>query len=333
MAVIRALTLTAGLVATLTLTPSAATATDCTWDQVGLAVTGRTTDSSIHAAANGGWFAGDTDATGATRWHGHSPTYLGWAFGRQTMLSDVNSSGVTVGTTIVNSFEDGAVVYRGSRFESLPTLQGMRMPRAFAINDAGDIVGTANRLADMFNATLWPAASPGAVVEINPDPAVYSYVSPVDIDEQGRILLKADGVNGMDFFLRYPDGTMTKLSLPAVQYVDAFRNGRILGQHAKDGKLTTAEWDLSGQLVREYPFFIREAAIDSGSRVVGTHLTADRTYVLGLWENGELVHTFATSANGDLGWPSITDDGVVATSLTNPATGRSVATAWRATCS
>jgi hypothetical protein len=153
----------------------------------------------------------------------------------------------------------------------------------------------------------------------------------VDIDEQGRILLSAGGTGKEDFFVRYPDGTTTKLPLESVQYVDAFRNGRVLGQHVVNGKLMTAEWNLSGQLIHEYPFYIREAAIDSGTRTVGTHLTADRTYVLGLWENGELVHTFATSPDSAFGWPSITDDGVVATSMT--VTGRSVATAWRGTCS
>ena len=301
------------MVAVTSGTATASGATACTWTQAALPLPAGQTRADVTAAANGGWAAGNGSSS-AIRWHNGVAEDLGGAFGEQTELKDINSTGTAVGVTYANSFEDDAVVYRDGRFTALPIPPDHRTARALAVNDAGDVVGTALGIGEFFDLTIWPAAAPGTVLKVNPDPAVYGYVSPVDIDEQGRILLRAEG-SRTDYFVRYPDGTMTKLALGA-EYVEAFRNGRIAGEKYQDDHFVTAEWDLTGTLVRELDTSASEPVVDSGSRTAGTYRTADRGYALGVWESGVLTDTLVTSPEfGGFGRPVITDDGVIATTI------------------
>jgi hypothetical protein len=107
----------------------------------------------------------------------------------------------------------------------------MRGVQAKAINDAGDIVGTANDEFTNVNVAFWPAASPGTVVVINPDPAQYYYAAPIDIDEQGRILLETEG-GPASAIVRSADGTFSEIppTAPSVGFwPEAFRNGCVAG--------------------------------------------------------------------------------------------------------
>jgi hypothetical protein len=315
---------TLALVPMLTVTSGTAAARDageCTWTQATLPLPAGQTWGYVSAAANGGWFAGSGPSS-AIRWHNGVAEDLGRAFGQQTDLNDINSAGTAVGVTYANSFEDDAVVYRNGRFTALPIPPGRRTARALAVNDAGDIVGTALGIGDNFDLAIWPAAAPGTVLTINPDPTVYGYVSPVEIDEQGRILIRAES-SQTDYFVRYPDGTMTKLAL-GTDYVDAFRNGRIAGDKYENDQFVTAEWDLTGTIVRLLDVRATEPVVDSGTRTAGTYRTADRGYALGVWESGVLTHTLVTGP--DFGRPVITDDGVIATTI-----GSTVAT-FRHSC-
>jgi hypothetical protein len=305
-------------------TAAASGAEGCTWTQAALPLPAGQSRGSVSAAANGGWFAG-SGSSSAIRWHNGVAEDLGRAFGEQTELNGINSAGTAVGVTYANSFEDDAVVYRDGRFTALPIPPEHRTARALAVNDAGDVVGTALGIGDFFDLTIWPAAAPGTVLMINPDPTVYGYVSPVEIDEQGRILLRAEG-SQTDYFVRYPDGTMTKPAL-GTDYVGAFRNGRIAGEKYEDDHFVTAEWDLTGTLVRRLDRWATEPVVDSGTRTAGTYRTADRGYALGVWESGVLTDTLVTSPDfGGFGRPVLTDDGVIAAT-----TGDTVAT-FRHSC-
>ncbi|UMP01465.1 hypothetical protein [Amycolatopsis sp. EV170708-02-1] len=284
----------------------------CTWTPGTLPLPAGSTTGQVSGAANGGWFVGSGSTTDGVRWHHGTAEILGQAFGRQTILRDINDSGVSVGTTIVDSFENGAVVHRNGRYEQLPVPQGYRAGRAKAINDAGDIVGMASRFADTFDLMLWPASTPGVVRVINPDPAVYSYVSPVDIDEQGRILIRAEGQR-LAYFVREAGGSLTELSLKTDR-VDAFRGGRISGEIYENGKFVTVEWDTAGRIVRRLDVRARESVVDSGTLTSGTYRTADKRYAVGVWENGALTHTLLTDTDGAFGRPVLTDDGVVTVS-------------------
>ncbi|WP_370943892.1 hypothetical protein AB5J62_32920 [Amycolatopsis sp. cg5] len=304
LALVPMLTATAG-------TAAAREATSCTWTRGTLPPPAGDDRGYVSAAAYGGWFAGSASSAGAIRWHDGVAEVLGHAFGQQTELTDINSSGTAVGMTYKDSFEDNAVVYRDGRFSVLPRPPGRRSARALGVNDAGDIVGTALGLGDNFDLTIWPASAPGTVVTINPDPTVYGYVSPVDIDEQGRILIRAE-TSTPDFFVRYPDGTMTKIAL-GTDMVDSFRNGRIAGVKYENERLTTVEWDLTGAVVRELSTWANAPAVDSGTRTTGIYRTADRGYALGVWESGVLTDTLATVADfNDIDGPVIADDGMIA---------------------
>ncbi|WP_326837584.1 hypothetical protein VSH64_22295 [Amycolatopsis rhabdoformis] len=310
----------------LTVTSTAHAAEGCTWTQATLPLPDGQTTGYVSAAASGGWVSG-SGSFSAIRWHNGVAEDLGNAFGRQTELTDINSTGTAVGMTYENSFEHDAVVYRDGHFTALPLPPGRRSARALAVNDAGDIVGTALGIGDTFDLTIWPASAPGTVQVINPDPTVYGYVSPVEIDEQGRILISAS-TSRTDFFVRDPDGTMTKLTL-GTPYVDGFRNGRIAGETYENGHYGTAEWDLTGKLVRRLDTWASQPAVDSGTRTAGIYRTADRGYALGVWESGALTATLATSPdNGAIGSPELTDDGIIATSIdTTPTTFRHTCTA------
>ncbi|SEF24486.1 hypothetical protein SAMN05421837_102733 [Amycolatopsis pretoriensis] len=312
-----ALAATAALVLTLLITPGVAEARDaaaCTWTQATLPPPAGLAWGYVTAAANGGWVAGGGSTGGGIRWHNGVAEDLGRVSGLQVDLHDINSAGTAVGATLADSFERDAVIYRDGRFTALPVPPGRRSARALAINDAGDVVGTALGLGDNFTLTLWPATAPGTVLTINPDPAVYGYVSPVGIDEQGRILIRAEGPQ-TDFFVRYPDGTMTKLAL-GTEYVSGFRNGRIAGEKYENDQFTTVEWDLSGAVVRTLDTWAIEPVVDSGTRTAGTYLTADGGEALGVWESGTRTDTLATSpSSGRLSGPVITDDGIIATTI------------------
>ncbi|WP_328609450.1 hypothetical protein OG943_10085 [Amycolatopsis sp. NBC_00345] len=298
-------------------TAAARGAGECTWIQAALPLPAGQSRGYVSAAANGGWVAG-SGSSSAIRWHNGVAEDLGRAFGEQTDLNDINSAGTAVGVTYANSFEDDAVVYRDGRFTALPIPPGHRTARALAVNDAGDIVGTALGIGDNFDLTIWPAAAPGTVLTINPDPTVYGYVSPVEIDEQGRILIRAESSQA-DYFVRYPDGTMTKLAL-GTDYVSAFRNGRIAGEKYEDDRFVTAEWDLTGTVVRRLDAWATEPAVDSGTRTTGTYRTAGGGYALGVWESEALTDTLVTSPDsGGFGGPVITDDGVIATTIGSTA--------------
>ncbi|HEX6343494.1 hypothetical protein [Umezawaea sp.] len=297
----------AGLTTAVTGTAAAA---GCTWTRGALPLPAGSTRGYVTGAANGGWFVGSGSTTDAVRWHGGQVENLGQALGRQTQLTDVNSSGVAVGYTYVETFRDGAFVHRGGRFERLPTPSGYRTSWGKAINDAGDVVGMASGIGDTFDLVLWPAATPGTPVVVNPDPALYSYVSPIDVDEQGRILLFAEGAETAHF-VRHPDGALTRLAVRTT-YVDAFRNGRVSGELYENRAYTTVEWDLDGQVVRRLGVRATETVVDSGTLTVGTYRTADKGYALGVWDGGVLADTLVANQDGTFGRPVITDDGVVA---------------------
>ncbi|WP_410660106.1 hypothetical protein [Amycolatopsis sp. lyj-112] len=325
--VIRAVMAVFAACALLTVVPgsAAASGTACTWEQSTLPLPPGQTSGHVSGAANSGWFVGGGPA-GAIRWHNGVAENLGRAFGNSTEMRDINSSGTAVGLTHDGGGTFGkAVVYRDGGFTALPVPPGRRTTRALDINDAGDIVGTAQGIGDTFDLTIWPANAPGTVLTINPDPSAYGYVSSVDIDEQGRILIDAS-LSESDFFVREPDGTMTKLPLGS-QYVTAFRNGRIAGEIYENEEFSTLEWDVTGQPVRRLDRAATSPAVDSGTLTTGVYRTADKGYALGVWDNGVLTQTLATSpTHGVVRSPVITGDGVIATAI------GSAPTAFRRSC-
>ncbi|GHG48124.1 MULTISPECIES: hypothetical protein [Amycolatopsis] len=107
-------------------------------------------------------------------WRADGPHLLGTAFGLDTELTDVNASGVAVGSyTEYGEFPlHHAVRYTGGHFERLPDPPGYTNTKALAINARGDILGAVGETAasGVNTTVVWPADAPGTVEVLLPAP-------------------------------------------------------------------------------------------------------------------------------------------------------------------
>lgn len=308
----------AAAVALLPAAPVPAQAADCAWTMTVLPVPAGYSDAHVTAAAAGGWSVGYMNGPSGTvnaRWHGDQVEDLGRAFDKQTDLRDVNSAGVTVGQTYVNGDIADAVVYRDGQYEYLPRPPGARRVRAIGINDTGDIVGAATTFIDDVQTLLWPAASPGTVQLINPDAAHYDYAAPIDIDEQGRILIQASHFGSYEGFVRQTDGTFSKIQGLSL-VLEGFRNGRAVGNDYVARKLVGMEWDAQGRVVHQLAQRTSGLRPDSGTGIAGIYRSGTEQH-LGVWQNGVLTDTLPGTPTEELSNPAaLTDDGVITANLT-----------------
>jgi len=324
-----------GLVAALF--PVQPAAADCTWTMTALPMLDGYTRSHVSAAADGRWSVGEMSGGGlgdtAVRWHGDQVENLGRAFDKQTELHDVNSSGVAVGMTWANADIDAAIVYRAGRFEYLPRPPGTTRVRAKRINDAGDIVGAASTGRDDVQVLLWPAASPGTVLMVNPDPHRYWSTAPVDLDEQGRILIEANTADGTENLVWHPDSTVTTIPSTSTTWLDGFRDGRVVGQTYVPGRrMVGTEWDLTGQVVHQLAERVQRLVVDSGTTIAGVYRDGTE-YRLGVWENGILTATLEGSPYPILTNPAtLTDDGVLAATISPLGANEHAAVTYHRTC-
>lgn len=317
----------AAVVAVLPAAP--AHATSCTWTMTPLPVPTGYTDSHVTAAAEGDWFVGYMNGPAGTvsvRWHGGQVEDLGRAFDKQTDLRDVNSSGVAVGQTYENADIANAVVYRNGRFEYLPKPPGTNRVRAIGINNAGDIVGAASTFLDDVQTLLWPASNPGTVQLINPDVNHYNYAAPIDIDEQGRILIQASSLGSYEGYVRQTDGTFAKIQGRSVG-LEGFRNGRAVGNDYVARRLVGMEWDAQGRVVHQLAERTWGLRPDSGTGIAGVYRSGTEQH-LAIWTNGTLTDTLPGTPTEELTNPAaLTDDGVLAATITPEG-----AVAYRRTC-
>lgn len=331
------LLLALGLVAAaVTTTPAAATAAGCTWTAATLPLLSGYPGSSVSAAADGGWAVGTmTDSAGQStlvRWHNGQIEKLGDAFGKQTELRDVNSSGVAVGQTYANGDIADAVAYRGGRWENLPKPAGATRVRAKIVTGSGDIIGMTSTGFDDLKLLIWPAASPGTVQLVNPDPSRYYDVVPVDADDQGRILIEATSGDGTDLILRHPDGTFTTVP-GTVFWPTAYRNGHIVASGFDGTDVYAGVWDLEGHLVHRLAEQTDDLLTDSAGTLAGRYRTADGGRAFGVWEDGVLTHTLPGTPTGFAGNPAaLTDGGVLAATVDLPGTTTESAVTYQRSC-
>ncbi|WP_216215682.1 hypothetical protein [Amycolatopsis aidingensis] len=321
-------------------------ARECAWPMTPLPVPADAKHSSVASAASGGWFVGSvtTSGTRQVRWHNGEMEVLGRALGQQTFLDDINASGVAVGHTVAHGALDDPIVYRDGAYARLPIPAGMRRVRPWAINNAGDIVGSGypHPVADYVSVVLWPATNPDTPLVINPDPARYDYASPVDIDEQGRILIATDDKTDGDRpggGVWHPDGTFREippLTPDGWYWFDGFRNGRIVGTASQRTAPRRAgvELDLNGRLVHQFGERVAHLRVDSGTTTVGSYVDPAKDYNLGIWDDGVLTHTLVTTDDyNHLPHNTVlTDDGVLAATLDSSHLGSTRAVTYRRTC-
>ncbi|MFG1674428.1 hypothetical protein [Micromonospora sp. NPDC049282] len=163
-------------------------------------------------------------------------------------LQDVNSAGTAVGWSFTGSGEadTGPVpyVYHDGKVSRLP---GVRRGSAYAINNAGAIVGDDSGDA----ALVWPSATTEPIRL--PLPAGASRATARDIDEDGTVVgtmtvggrstPSAAGIAPTVPYVWLPDGTHRQLPMPTIDGVQAatasvtsVRNGWAIGVAGRDTK-------------------------------------------------------------------------------------------------
>jgi uncharacterized membrane protein len=142
----------------------------------------------------------------AVIWHDGTARKVMLPGDAEESLPDVNSSGTAVGWSYEGS--DGNVgpvvpyVYRDGTVSKLP---GARRGSAYAINDAGAIVGD----DDAGHALLWSSATAQPVRL--PVPAGTKEAVAIDIDEDGTV---AGTIDNARPYVWFPDGTHRQLAMP-----------------------------------------------------------------------------------------------------------------------
>ncbi len=149
-------------------------------------------------------------------------------FGTRTQPVDENSAGTVLLETSTPEGYARPFRYVGGHtgagtFHALPTPEGHEQPEVSALNDRGDVVGTARRSADAHMvAVLWPAAGGAPVVIDSPE---YHWTGATDIDEDGTVLL-----GGAYEAHLWRDGQVIPLPEPAPPVIGrALRGGKAVG--------------------------------------------------------------------------------------------------------
>jgi hypothetical protein len=162
----------------------------------------------------------------------------------------VNDQGVIAGVWSGANNPVAAWRYRNGVYQILPmptTTMGIILT---GINGAGDIVGQSVTLGTSSQGVLWKAATPGQFTSLG----LSTYA--VGIDDSGRMVLNTRVIVN-------PDGS--RITLPRPVFMRKYDRGRILSEDLD--RDTVVEWNVSGQVVREFPGTYPHAVNASGVMV------------------------------------------------------------------
>lgn len=306
-------TLVAALIAAalVPLSTASASAEECPWWVTELPLPDGYTVSNVENAAEGGWFVGTARRPGeqdeVVRWHNDEVEVLGRAFDTQTALLDINASGDAVGAAPPNGPDARAVVHRNGEYEFLAETES----KAVAINAAGDVLGYVGQ-----DVVVWPASGGVRVVDIGPG---YGWRTPVELDDQGNVLVNALRDGGFDAVVVRQDGTLTKLAPIAAGRTTTgadLKSGRVVGfaEQLVNGMYENVpvEWNTSGQLVRRLAENVSGPLLDSGNAIAGTVQKADGSGELSIWRDGVRALIVSSTYNDAV---ALTDDGVLAVTM------------------
>ncbi|WP_410596281.1 hypothetical protein [Amycolatopsis sp. lyj-23] len=207
-------------------------------------------------------------------WRADGLQVPGAAFGLDTELTDVNASGVAVGSyTDPREFGqfplNHAVRYTGGRFERLPDPPGYANTKALAINARGDILGAAGETAasGVGPSIVWPADAPGTV-EVLPVPSAGWQVQG-GIDDDGTVAAAVLAGPGFTGYVLPRSGPAIPLASPVPDgdvVPTAIKAQRIAGYAGDAGAFL---WHLDGSVDRALPGLRNVAAMNSAGAVVG----------------------------------------------------------------
>lgn len=204
-----------------------------------------------------GELTGTDDPPAVVLWDGDTATYLptmrGYAQGR-----DVNGHGVVVGDAQDETGRYGWI-YRDGDVQILATPTGYRSAEAIAINQAGDVVGTAVDANGHPAVVKWPAADPASPEILHgPEGAT---LTPAAILDDGTVVATLGSPTGDDGgYLWDASGSGRGLPLPAGAangYVAAAHGHWAVGSAAMpapaDDPAPTPFFDTQGRQVVDMP--------------------------------------------------------------------------------
>jgi hypothetical protein len=259
-------------------------------------------DGTVNSFVDGGdptgaYVAGSASVIGADGLR--SRVNLLWTDGRFTEvrssyaggagLTDVNSSGVAVGTGRDGEARSHAFTYHQGVVRELPSPQPGLQTEAVAINSRGDVLGNVvDPDSDWFERpVVWPAGRPGAV-RLWP---VEEEVTAVDIDDDGTVVAQPGGVASPSGAIVWrPDGTVTELppaTAGATSIVVATRHGWAAGWENAPGASTALRWNLGTGSVTTVPEVWLVSAVDGRGAVGGQDFGLEPVIVR---RSGAVVH-------------------------------------------
>lgn len=221
----------------------------------------------------------------------------------------VNDQGVVAGVWWGTNNRVTPWRYRNGAYELLPVPSTTMGISVTAINGAGDIVGQSSSLAPSSQGLVWKAATPGQFTSLG------SSVYAVGIDDSGRMVLNTRVIVN-------PDGS--RITLPRAVFMRSYDRGRILSQDLD--KNTIVEWNISGQVVREFAGSYPHAVNSSGVMV---GVPSGSVYVA--VRNGNAWEQFTARMTTSEG---ITDGNVVVANFDHDGTTQTeqVAGTWQRGC-
>ncbi|QNE77529.1 hypothetical protein F0344_25630 [Streptomyces finlayi] len=195
---------------------------------------------------------------------------------------DVNAAGLIAGNDLFDGTFKGVTVTRTGASAVLPFDPSWDHSTADAINDAGDIAGTA-AVGSKRILVVWPASAPGTYRELAvPDTGS---LTATDIDEQGRIV----GYTDTEGFVTDTSGQWHTLAAQGPNGMGtpwAIRDGRAAGSMDNDTSYAAAEWNDQGSLVRTIKNGAISAKAIGGAGTVGGLGFVNSTPRAVLWRNG-----------------------------------------------
>lgn len=240
----KTLTLVA-LIATVVVVPAAPAAAACTWRVTALPAPAGYSHAVAHGVAPSGnsivGHAVRADGSGwdAVLWQNRIPQVLpkppfqGPGSNRAFV---VNDQGVISGVWWGDANDRvRAWRLRNGVYQILPMPSWTMGISLAGINGSGDIIGGAHSIAPASEGLLWKAATPGQYTSLG------SSIMPVGLDDSGRIVLDTRVIVN-------PDGS--RITLPRQVFMRLYDRGRILSEDPN--RNTVVEWNISGQVVREF---------------------------------------------------------------------------------